>query len=369
MADLPATSRLDRTLQRIVERTGVPGLAAALLHGPDIAMLGCAGVRRRGSTARLAPDDRFHLGSCTKAMTATLVGLTVDQGRLDWHTTLAEIFGSTLPRLHPGWQHVQLAHVLAHRAGLPPNPSWRTLAPGRTRRVLQLREASLRRQRLELTGRVLATAPRFAPGATYEYSNVAYIIAGVVLERINREPWEEQMRARLWRPLGITTGGFGAPGTPGVVDQPRGHAGSGRPVAPGSLAADWRVPPLYGPAGTAHLSLPDWARFIALHLRGHAANPHHEAALLRPETFAALHTPAAGEAYAGGWEVSTRAWARGADRAATGRVLHHDGSNGQWYAVTWLAPERDLALLAATNQNGAPGLAACEQVLAAFRRE
>src|SRR4029079_19319436 len=66
--------------------------------------------------------DRFHLGSCTKAMTATLVAMLVEEGKLNWTTTLGELFADTVKPMHPGWEKVTLRQVLAHRASLPHEP-------------------------------------------------------------------------------------------------------------------------------------------------------------------------------------------------------------------------------------------------------
>jgi len=84
-----------------------------------------------------------------------------------------------------------------------------------------------------------------------------------------------------------------------------------------------------------------------------AANPIARSAP-QPKTFDRLHQPAAGpgEPYASGWIVSQRKWAKGDAPGATGRVLTHAGSNTFWFCVTWLAPERDLALLLTCNQWG-----------------
>jgi CubicO group peptidase (beta-lactamase class C family) len=70
------------------------GMVAAVLRGERIIAQGVAGVRKRGTAERITIDDRFHLGSCTKAMTATLVAMLVEQGKLNWTTTLANF----LPR-------------------------------------------------------------------------------------------------------------------------------------------------------------------------------------------------------------------------------------------------------------------------------
>lgn len=358
-----STYDLAPTLGRIVARCGVPGLAALVLQGSTIAAFGVAGVRRRGSPQPLASDDRFHLGSCTKAMTATLVGRAIDLGQLSWTTSIAEVLGPVVPGLHPGWRAVAVHHLLAHRSGLPANPTRWHLAPARARLLLRQPARSLPAQRLAVVRRTLAQPPRTPAGAAYEYSNTGYLVAGVLLECRLRRAWEQLIEDELWRPLGIASGGFGAPGQAREVLEPWGHAPRGRPVAPGSVPADWIVPPLYGPAGTAHLSMTDWAKFVALHLQGHAANPRRQVQLLRPDTFALLHTPVAGEAYVGGWEYALRPWARGERPADIGRLLHHDGSNGQWYAVTRFAPELNLAFLVATNQNGARGLQAGERAM------
>jgi CubicO group peptidase (beta-lactamase class C family) len=121
------------------------------------------------------------------------------------------------------------------------------------------------------------------------------------------------------------------------------------PVMPVALADN---PACLGPAGTVHCALRDWARFAALHACG-------DGQLLRPETLKKLHTPPAGESYALGWGTRDEAW-------AGGRLLTHAGSNGMWYALIYVAPERDLALLVATNVMGERGPAATRAVLDAL---
>ena len=65
-------------------------MAAAVLRGERMIAHGVAGVRKRGTAERITLNDRFHLGSCTKAMTVTLVAMLVEEGKLNWTTTLAK---------------------------------------------------------------------------------------------------------------------------------------------------------------------------------------------------------------------------------------------------------------------------------------
>src|SRR5216683_6748621 len=114
-----APVNVDAILQSILSRGGERfGMAAAVLRGERIIAQGVAGVRKRGTAERITLNDRFHLGSCTKAMTATLVAMLVEEGKLNWTTTLGELFADTVKPMHPAWEKVTLRQVLEHRAGL-----------------------------------------------------------------------------------------------------------------------------------------------------------------------------------------------------------------------------------------------------------
>ena len=231
---------------------------------------------------------------------------------------------------------------------------------------------TLPQQRLEIARQALSRPPGIPPDTKYWYSNVGYILAGAVLEQLTGRAWEDLMRERLFQPLGISTGGFGPPGTAGKTDQPWGHSSIlGKPIDPGSPAAQF--PLYYGPAGLAHMTITDWAKFIRLHLRGDPANPHCQVALLKRDTFAELHavvpTPtyskgwvmrgitflATGEApaavtYRAGWFISAAGWAKGTRPGSTGHNLWHGGSCGMSHSVVCIAPEIDFAVLVACNR-------------------
>jgi CubicO group peptidase (beta-lactamase class C family) len=348
------------------------GLAAVVLRGERIIAQGAAGVRKRGTAERITLNDRFHLGSCTKAMTATLVAMLVEEGKLNWTTTLGELFADTVKPMHPVWEKVTLRQVLAHRAGLRHEPDGLAQVlnelMGRPPRAPL---GTLPQQRLEIARQALSRPPGIPPDTKYWYSNVGYVLAGAVLEQLTGRAWEELMRERLFQPLGISTGGFGAPGAADKTEQAWGHSlVPGKPLDPRSPAAE--LPLFYGPAGLAHMTVTDWAKFIALHLRGDPANPHCQTALLKLDTFAEMHAVApattskgwvmrgitrlvTGDAapavtYCAGWFISTASWAKGAQPGDTGRRLWHAGSNGRWNCSVVIAPEIDFAVLVACNR-------------------
>jgi hypothetical protein len=107
------------------------------------------------------------------------------------------------------------------------------------------------------------------------------------------------------------------------------------------------------PAGRVHASLPDWAKFVADHIRGERGDK----ALLKAESYKKLHRPAlAGSNYSvGGWNVNEK------DSRVAGLVLAHDGSNDMNYSSAWLAPGRDIAILVTCNQGSQAGSKACHE--------
>jgi CubicO group peptidase (beta-lactamase class C family) len=339
----PTSDPTSQMLETIRLKHKFPALAAAVVVNGKIVSTNAVGFRKHGGAEAVTVNDKFHIGSVTKSMTATVAAMLVEQGKISWTSTIGESFSDLGEQLHPDYRGVTLEQLLAHRGG----------APGSAPKVLWTKAWNAGgppdEQRLEFVKGILARKPEAKPGAKYIYSNQGYAIAGVMLEQAAQKPWEELMRAMLFEPLGMNSAGFGAPATPGNVDQPWGHtkgllAGL-EPVPPGPKADN---PPAIGPAGTVHCSLPDLARYVAAHLAGEQGASR----LLKPASFKKLHTPV-GDDYALGWVVLERKW-------AGGRALMHNGSNTMFYIVVWMAPERNCAVIVATNM-GKEAFAGCDE--------
>ncbi|HMJ90598.1 MAG TPA: serine hydrolase domain-containing protein, partial [Candidatus Acidoferrum sp.] len=83
-----ATQSLDSLLEPIRSKANVPAMAAAVIRSNSIIAVGAVGVRKFGSPETVTIDDKFHIASCTKAMTATLAAIYVEQGKLSWTATI-----------------------------------------------------------------------------------------------------------------------------------------------------------------------------------------------------------------------------------------------------------------------------------------
>ena len=340
-------------LRSVQERTKMPAMGVAVVRSSGLVGIGAAGVRASGDKTPVTKDDRWHLGSCTKAMTATLVARLVEQGKLEFDDKLAARLKPLAPKMHEAFRDVTLALLLQNRGGAPASLDARGLW-GR----LWKRDKNPRAKRTELLQDVLAHAPANTPGTEYLYSNAGFAIAGAVAEHVMDASWEDLMRKHVFDPLGMKSAGFGAPGSADKVTQPRGHRNVGGdwvPIDPGPHGDN---PPAIGPAGTVHATLEDWGRFVSLHLRGARGQ---EKKFLKPKTFGTLHAPPQGQQYAMGWLVTARGW-------ADGKVLNHAGSNTMWFCVTWVAPEVDFAVLVTCNAAGERAASACDDVAGAMIR-
>jgi CubicO group peptidase (beta-lactamase class C family) len=152
-------------------------------------------------------DDKWHIGSNTKVMTATFAGIFVERGLVTWDTTIEEVFPELQGEIHSEFLDVRLEELLSHTAGISNNlaetPFWATAWEN---------DAPIAEQRESWLPQLLSLEPDASRG-TFSYSNSGYVVAGAMLERLTGESWENLMRQELFRPLGMK----GAQGKSGVV--------------------------------------------------------------------------------------------------------------------------------------------------------
>lgn len=355
-----AVRDVTQLLAPIRESTGVPALGVAVVRSNRIVGLGVVGLRKAGVTnAPVTLEDRWHHGSLTKSMTATLAAMLVAEGKIRWTSTLGEVFPDFAPSMNAAWRASTLEWLTANHGGAPGD-----LGPSGIWNQLWAFGGTPREARRFLLEKLTVLAPASTPGTRYEYSNAGFSLAGHMLEQVTGQAWEDLLRERLFQRLGMTSGGFGVPATPRYVDQPWGHQlSNGRmvPIEPGTAADN---PPGIGPAGTVHCTVADLARYVAFHLQGRKAGTP----WLDQAAFVKLHTALpSNSGYAHGWNTTDRAWA-GNDKA-----LNHAGSNLQWYSVIWMAPARDFGVVAVCNAAATsgtnPGATATDQAVGRMIQE
>ena len=325
---------LSPLLQPILAESKLPSIAAAVVVGDKIESAGAVGVRKLGEPTPVTVDDKYHLGSCTKTMTATLTAMLVKEGVLSWQTTIGDVLKSGV---HKDFKSVTIEQLLAHVGGFAkecPPEIW-------AQAYADQGKLSPMRQRQKFTKALLDRKPDYAPGSTTVYSNQGYAVAGVMLETLAKKPWEDLLREKIFKPLDMKSAGFRAP----QPNQPWGHKGN-TPIAPEPHGDN---PDAIGPAATVHASIGDWAKFARYHLLNKDAKLHST-------------LPNSGKHGIGGWLVQDMP-------GVGGHCVQMIGSNTMWMAVMWILPGKNMAVVVTTNSAAENAFATCDKVVVKLLQE
>jgi CubicO group peptidase (beta-lactamase class C family) len=313
---------------------GWPGLAVIIVRDTGTPVVIATGVRRVGSSDPLLSTDRMHIGSNGKAITATIVGALIERHAMTLATTVVDAFPELAATMAPAYKSVTVRQLLAHAGGVAPYTT------GEGFDVLRKLQGSPSEQRAAFAKLVLKAPPHFPPGTRHEYSNAGVALAGAMAERASGRSFHELVQELVFGPLG----GRIAFGHPAADDphQPLGHDRGlfGRIHSVSPTDKDFDIPIALEPAGDMSPTLPDYGRFIQLHLRGLRGGD----GVLAAATIRALHTPVApfdsATGFGLGWGIYTR----------EGYETHgHAGSEGSFYSIVVLQPERNFGLAILTN--------------------
>ena len=323
---------LDTRVAGLRDDTGFTAVAVAVAIDGDLAGAAVSGERRRDSGIPVTVGDRWHVGSITKSMTATLLAVLEEDGLLSADDALTALLPDV--EMADGRSACTPEHLMTHTAGVAAN------FPRGFQDVWPETAEELVAERRRFTADALAGEPASPCGERFLYSNVGYTIAGHIAETVAREPYETLLQDRVFAPLALTSGGFGAPKGGRPDEEPLGHLvfpnGRRVPVDPFETRAD--NTPLIAPAGTVHMTIGDLARYGAAHLDGEYGSAP---ALLSRSSWRRLHAPFL-NGYARGWVRYERDW-------AGGPVIWHNGTNTLWYALLMLLPAKNMTLAFVTN--------------------
>lgn len=183
----------DALVEKALADWRVPGLAVAVVR--EDAVLLVKGYGWRDRERRLPATDRtlFAIGSATKGFTTFVMETLAQEGRMDWNAPVS--------RYLPGFrlmdpfasERMTPTDLVTHRSGLPRHDAlWYN--------------ATL--SRAELVERLRWLEPSKDFRTDFQYSNLMYVTAGAVVERITGTSWEEAVRTRVFVPLGMASSRF-----------------------------------------------------------------------------------------------------------------------------------------------------------------
>lgn len=325
-------------IKSIQDESQMPGLQIVVTEGEKVIFEYTNGIRAFGLHEVITPEDQWHIGSCTKPMTAFLVGRLIDQKIINWKTTLEQIPLKNID-LDPTVKTVTIEQLLSHSSGLAEviEPENGQLWP-----TLYNNQQSPQIIRDKLVRAILKMPVHFQPGTKFEYSNSGYVVLGWILEQLKSSSWEKIITEEMFQKLGMKSCGFGPAGITNTHSpvQPWSHQLENnqiQSIAPG-LNAD--NPLALGPAGTVHCNAKDWRKFLSLFTNNEGVRSGY----LTLETYNKLLSNANKETphtYSSIGRMD-RSWAKGPAFAMS-------GSNTMNYAIVAIAPNLNRIFTVNTN--------------------
>ena len=327
--DGPGGASLAGQITELRKENKLVGLAAMVMVDGKVMASAADGERKIRSGVPIELGDRWHLGSITKSITATMIGRLVEAGQMNWTDTIGERFSDA--SIHKDWKPVTLQQLLTHTSGAPANFSFGVML----KKPALGPECTEERRKAVIA--VMAEKPAHPPGEKFAYSNVGYTIAGAMAESATGVSWEDLVKREVFEPLALNDAGFGPPKSPSeTLDQPRGHRGVYAWKAGVSDTED--NTPIMGPCGTIHMTLGNLCNYATEHLRGDLG----EGKLLTTETYKRLHTPQLRD-YASGWVVKQPS------QEIPCTVYWHNGSNTMWYALVAFISGKNMVVAVTAN--------------------
>ena len=115
ITDKSGDSDFAQILESIRQNENLPAIAASVIIDGDIYVKAAVGTRKYGTENWVTIDDKFLIGSCGKAFTATLAAILINEGLLQWDTNVGEVFPEI--KMHPEWESITIQQLLTNRSG------------------------------------------------------------------------------------------------------------------------------------------------------------------------------------------------------------------------------------------------------------
>jgi len=335
--DLAAKARVamegfDEIMSRALEDFNTPGAAIAVVAGGEVVYAKGFGYRDVEAEKPMTSDTLFAIGSTTKAMTATVLGMLVAEGLVEWDEPVRRYLPTFRLSDPTVAERLTVRDLVTHRSGLPRHDLLWYNNNESTRAELVERLAEL-----ELSADLRER---------FQYNNLMFMTAGYLAGRLTDKTWEEVMRERLFGPLGMERTNFS-------VSDSQADNDFAYPYKENDAHEIERIPfrsiDLIGPAGSVNSSVNEMSRWLLFNLRNGRAGDEE---LINPTVLADIHSPhmttgatqerveISPATYGMGWMIASYRGHR--------RIEHGGGIDGFVTSVV-LLPDDDIGLVSFDN--------------------
>ncbi len=344
--------QLDKYYAQMVSDWGIPSATIGIVKDGKLVFVGAYGVLEEGKEQKPDGNTLYGIASNSKAFTAAIIGMLVQEGKLDWNDKVKKY----LPwfEVYDLWvsNEVTIRDLLSHRVGL-----------GTFSGDVIWYKSDFTAEQVVRNAKHIPKAFDFRAG--YGYSNIMYIAAGEVIRAVTGKSWSENVRERLFEPLGMSR----------TITSPKHLDDKGNYVTPHAFEEGQNIPIAWedweeiGALGGIISSVNDLSKWMILNLSHGIFGSD---TLLTKRTINMMWTPHANftvdhttkndfgrhfSAYGLGWGLS--------DFHGRLRVSHTGAIDGMITSIT-LIPDDKLGVVVLTNGMNAPISAATNYALDRF---
>lgn len=334
---------MDEFIESEMQYWQVPGLALAVVRNDKVIYKRTFGVADLQNGDSINSATLFSIASTTKTFTATLAGMLADEGKLDLNAPIADYIPDFEMSTSEASRRLTIKHFLAHTSGLPRHDIvWDNEPAGRAELVEQIKK-------LELT---------CYPGEKWQYSNLNYIMAADIIEKVSGETWEELLQKRILDPIGMD-------GTVLSVNQKKHLRASPYITRLHNKVEklDFKNSDILGPAGGIRSNIDDMSKWLIFNMKTGAFDGKQ---LIKPATIKYLGTPVS---LTGGGirdtEIfySTYGFGRFIDSYKGKMRIHHGGTLFGFASQMSFLPFENVGVVILANMNGTPLTGIIEQTI------
>lgn len=223
----------------------VPGVAIVIVSGGQIKSLQGFGVRRAGTREKVTPDTVFRLASLSKPVAATAASVLVNEGGLNWDTTITSVLPKVGFKNAKYGKQLTLRHALSQSSGLP--------------RHTYSHYIDQNMNYADVVNRLRYVNFVCPPGKCYAYQNVTYSLAGDMIKQKSGMSFESYVGKKVFEPLGMRTASFGLNSYNASPNRAAPHIASGNRWVPTAVVANWYK---VAPAAGVNASIVDMSKFL-----------------------------------------------------------------------------------------------------------
>lgn len=268
-----ALGHLDADVAEVMQRSGVPGMAVAVVYDGEVVHAEGYGVRELGRPEPVDADTVFQLASVSKSVGSAVMASMVGDGIISWDEPVRT--GDPDLALGDPWvsEHVTYADLYAHRSGLPDHAGdlLEDLGYDRAQVIERLRYEPLGPFR-----------------SSYHYTNFGLTAAADAAATRAGTTWEQASRARLYEPLGMTSTSSTFEEFMARPNRAVGHVLTSADSTEWQVTPEQREPDAQSPAGGVSSSVNDLTRWMQLEIDGGELDGE---VVVDPEALAATQLP------------------------------------------------------------------------------